>query len=263
MEPEHLAPTSPHDSMSSANSPASPGALAGFRLPKLMWLWSLIAGVLAGGAAWAGGEATYNYFQPSKAAASQAYAFAKLNAEKDVADGRNAAIAYGLLGAATGLALGLTAGLARRSVRWAVAGALTGLVLGGLLPALVAPWVVPLYRKFYWPETPDLKLPIMIHGAMWCAAGLAAGLAFGVGLGGRRWLIRGALGGLIGAAIATVLIDALGAAFFSLSRTDLPIAESTTVRLLSRIGVAVGIALYTVWLARATPRRGVSNRSTA
>jgi hypothetical protein len=263
MEPNDLTSASLPDPVPTARPSAPPDVLAGPGLPKLIWLWSVIAGVTAGAVAWAGGETTYDYYQPSKAAASEPYAFRKLNAEKDVADGRNAAVAYGLLGAATGLAMGLTAGLARRSVGWAVCGALTGLVLGGLLPALVSPWVVPLHRKLYLPQTPDLMLPIMVHGAIWCAAGLAAGFAFGVGLGGRRRLFRGALGGLIGAAIATVLIDVLGAALFPFSRADLPIAETASVRLLSRVGVAGGIALCAAWVVLGTPRKASSNRPMA
>ena len=239
--------------------PGRPGELGSSRY---LALWSVLAALVAGVVAWAGGEATYDYYRPSKAAASEAYAFTKLNQEKDVADGRNAAIAYGFLGAATGLALGLTAGLSRRSARSALFGGLAGLVLGGLAPALVAPWVVPLHRKLYWPETPDLKLPIMVHGAMWCALGTAAGLAFGIGLGDRRRVAQAAIGGFLGALLATVLFDALGAIAFPFSRADLPIAETVPVRLLSRLLVAAGVALGAAWSVRERRRKTASARLT-
>lgn len=248
-----------------AHSQGEPPALnlseTGPRIPrdplKHLTLWAVAAALIAGVVAWAGGEATHDFYQPSKEAAGQPYAFAQLNKEKDISDGRNAAVAYGLLGAFTGLALGLIGGLSTRSARNAMAGGLTGLILGGLAPALVAPWVVPYHRHLYWPETPDLKLPIMVHGAMWCALGLAAGIAFAIGLGDRRRIAQAAIGGLIGALVATVLFDAVGAIAFPHSRADLPIAETMSLRLISRLFVAAGVALGAIWAIREKPRKVV------
>ena len=256
MEPTELKTPPPiHDAVPPTEGTPPPESTGEAGLPRFLVLWAIVVALAAGVLAWAGGEATYDFYRPSKEAAAEPYAFKQLNQERDIADGRNAAIAYGMLGAAVGLGLGAAAGLSRRSTRGAVSGGLAGLILGGIAPALIAPWVVPLHRKWYWPETPDLKLPIMVHGTMWCALGAAAGLAFGIGLGNRRWLPRTVVGGLIGAALATILFHALGAILFPYSRADLPIAETQGVRLLSRLLVAVGVAIGVAWSVRETRRK--------
>jgi hypothetical protein len=214
----------------------------------------LIAALIAGTVAWACGEATHDLYRPSKKAAAEPYAFKQLNLEKDHADGLNGAIAFGSLGAATGLALGLIGGWARRSIRGAILGGVAGILLGGLAGAATSPPVVPLHRKYYEAQSPDLKLPILIHGAIWCALGTAAGLAFGIGLGDRRLLIPSAIGGMIGAALATFLFDAMGAVLFPFSEADLPISPSRLLRFLARILVAAGVALGTILTLRSAGR---------
>jgi hypothetical protein len=228
----------------------TPAPSARMTIPKYLWAYGLIAGLIAGTAAWACGEATYGLYKPSAKAASEPYAFKQLNLEKDHADGLNAAIAFGALGAATGLALGLLGGWARKSMRGAILGGIAGIVLAGLAGAATSPPVVPLFRKYYEPQAPDLKLPILVHGAIWCALGTAAGLAFGIGLGDRRHVIPAAIGGLIGAALATFLFDALGAMFFPFSQADLPNAPTSLPRFLARIIVASGVSLGTIWAVR-------------
>jgi hypothetical protein len=233
-------------------------------LPAWLTPAALAAAVLAGVAAGALGEAVDGRYRPSAEAAAEPYAFRRLNAEKDVADGRNSALAYGILGGATGLALGVVAGLSRRSARGALVGGLTGLALGCVAPALVSPWVVPFHRALYAPESPDLKLPVLIHGAIWCALGVGAGLGFGVGLGGWRRAASAALGGLVGAALATLLYDVVGAAAFAGSRADLPIPDTAAARLLGRVLVASGVGLGAALAVReAGPRRQAVDKPAA
>ena len=255
MESTELTSPSPVDKPGEHDNRARQATVARAGTSTDLTIWALVATLIAGVVACFGGEAMYDFYKPTDEAASQPYAFKQLNFEKDIADGRNSAMAYGMLGAATGLALGLTAGFARRSKRHALIGGLSGLVLGGLAPALIAPWVVPLHRKWYWPETPDLKLPILVHGAMWCALGLGAGLAFGIGLGGRRRIAQAAIGGFIGALLATVLFDAVGAIAFAGTRADLPIADVVSVRILSRMLVATGVGLGASWAIREVNRK--------
>ncbi|WP_435006632.1 hypothetical protein P12x_004144 [Tundrisphaera lichenicola] len=257
MDPNDQGPTpsSPVDAEMGGEA-----ALGTGEIPRIVWTCGLIASLIAGILAWGAGEATYDLYKPSAKAAAEPYAFKQLNLEKDRADGLNAAIAFGSLGAFTGLGLGLVGGLARRSIRGAVFGGVVGLVLGGSVGAAISPFVVPLHRKFYEPQAPDLKLPIVIHGAIWCAIGAAVGLAFGIGLGDRRRIVPAAVGGLIGAALATILFDAVGAIFLPFSEADLPIAPMMLPRFLARVFVAIGIALGSIWaVGSGKPRKVATN----
>lgn len=237
--------------VSTDDKPRTPGLLG-----RLLPVLAVLGAVAAGGAAWGLGEATHELFQPSKEAASHPYAFKQMNAEKDVADGLNAAIAFGSLGGLVGLVLGVLAGVGRGSLRGAMAAGLLGLVLGAVAGALPCPFVVPQYRRHFTPEAPSLLLPVLVHGASWCALGAAAGLAYGVGLGNRRRVVPALLGGLLGGLLGTVAYDALGAILFPHAQADLPIATEAPARLLARLLVAASVALGAVMFARSTPRHG-------
>ena len=78
----------------------------------------------------------------------------------------------------------------------------------------------------YDPQSGDLVLPLLTHGAIWSAVGAFGGLAFGLGLGGQgRWKAT-MVGGLVGAAAATVVYELVGALVFASSKTDLPLSSS-------------------------------------
>ncbi len=206
-------------------------------------LSALYVGLIAGLIGWGVGEAAFDHFKPSKKAAAEAYAFTQLNIERDIADGRNAAVGYGVLGAATALGLGLVGGRAGGSSRRGAIAGLVGLAAAVAAVALLSLAVVPLHRKYYEPTYPDLKLPILIHGAIWCTIGAVGGLAFGAGLGDRRRIAVSLVGGLIGAALATVLFDLIGAAALPFSQADMPIPKTSMGRLLAYLLVAVGTTL--------------------
>ena len=185
-----------------------------------LWAWSLAAGLIAGLIAWVGGEATLDNYRVSEEAAGRAFDFSQLNVEMRAANARNAAIAFGLLGAALGLALGLAAGMARGRPRSGLVGGVIGLVLGGAAGGLVPFVAVPIYYDQVDPTAPTLLLPMMVNGAVWAPIGLAAGIAFGLGLGGRRRIGAAMVGGLVGGVLGTAVVETINAVAFPLARSE-------------------------------------------
>ena len=85
----------------------------------------------------------------------------------------------------------------------------------------------------------DLTLPLLIHGGIWAACGLAGGLALAIGLGaGRTRVINAAVGGLMGAVLGAALYELIGATAFPLDKTTSPLATTWIARLLARMLVA-------------------------
>jgi hypothetical protein len=87
-----------------------------------------------------------------------------------------------------------------------------------------------------------LLLPLLVHGGVWSAIGLAAGSAFGAGLGGRGRILHAALGGLSGAIAATLVIEVASALAFPLAKAHRPVSEAPGARLLACLGVASFVA---------------------
>jgi hypothetical protein len=167
---------------------------------------------------------------------------------------RSAALAYGGLGAALGLALGAAGGLARRSSRAAIAAAVTGLLLGGAAGAGATLSLVPLYHaaRAATPDdevTNDLALALRTHCGIWVAVGAAGGLARGRGLGGGARTARAVIGGVLGAALATVVYEFGGAVVFPVAETFRPMAVTPAPRLLAHLCVALFTAAGANWAA--------------
>jgi hypothetical protein len=96
---------------------------------------------------------------------------------------------------------------------------------------------------------------LLTHGAIWLAVGAVGGLAFGLGLGGRgRWQAT-LVGGLIGAAAATVVYELVGALVFASSRTDLPLSSSSTTRGMAMLLVATMASIGAVLASRLPAKR--------
>jgi hypothetical protein len=210
---------------------------------------ALTAGVVAGLAAWLGGERSLHHFTPSLqwriGKVDAVYRLKPTAASVQVAATRNAALGFGLLGASLGLALGAAGGFAGRSPHRALWGAVTGLVLGGSAEAAVTFAALPLYyqAKDLDRSRDDLPLALCTHVCLWSVAGLAGGLAFGLGLGGPRRVVSALLGGLVGAALGAVVFELLGAVAFPIQAyTAEPISNTPGSRLLARLLVAVGTA---------------------
>jgi hypothetical protein len=160
---------------------------------------------------------------------------------------------YGALGALLGVALGLAGGMARRSPGRAVGAALVGLVLAAAAGAGTTFLLVPWYHASQPIPSPDnamqeLGFALAMHGAVWAAIGAAAGLSLGLGLGGKQ-VAPAMIGGVLGAALATVIYEFGGAIGFPLDRTVQPMAMTPAPRLLAQVAVALCVSAGTLWAA--------------
>lgn len=121
---------------------------------------------------------------------------------------------------------------------------------------------VSLFFKNHDPLSGDLVLPLLTHGAIWSAVGAFGGLAFGVGLGGPgRWKAT-TVGGLTGAAAASVVYELVGALVFASSKTDLPLSSSGSARGLALLLVAALSSIGAV-LALHQPAKPAAKSSVA
>jgi hypothetical protein len=161
---------------------------------------------------------------------------------RESAHSRGGATAFGILGATLGLTLGLAGGLSRRAPGAALTAGVVGSVLAGAAGAGVTMGLVPLYFQNQDPQSNSLLLPLLIHGGIWSAIGLAAGLAFGIGLGGRGRVLRAGLGGLLGAIVGTLLFEIMGAIAFPTAKTHYPVSEEAASRLLAVLAVSLSVA---------------------
>jgi hypothetical protein len=174
----------------------------------------------------------------------------------------SAVLNFTTLAGLLGLSMGLAGGLARRAAGASLRAAIAGLLLG---IAVVAPIALILVSNFFArhdPQSVDLMLPLLTHGAIWSAAGAIGGLAFGLGIGGRgRWKATLA-GGLFGAAAATMIYEIVGALAFATSRTELPLSSSIATRGMAQFLVTTLSAMGVV-LALNQPARRITSRSSA
>ena len=158
------------------------------------------------------------------------------------------------MGGFLGLTMGLAGGLARRSVPASAWAAMGGLVLGTAAGASTALGLVSNFYNKYDPQSGDLVLPLLTHGAIWSVVGAIGGLAFGLGLGGKgRWKPT-LVGGLVGAAAATVIYEIVGAIAFATYKTDLPLSSSIMTRGMAQLLVAILSAVGVVLALRQSPK---------
>ncbi len=234
--------------MSSPERPAgAPAKLKRVVPVSLVVLAGLIAGLLAA----AGGELTYGAFraQPQypanlsemngaekTAARSRARFQARL-----VEETNKAASAFGLLGVMVGVVLGLAAGLARESRPSKRAGAVVGGIAGGLAGAGLSLAVVPRFLETADAQT-GLPLLFVTHGAIFGAIAVAGGLALAWGLGERRFIIRCVIGAVLGAIIGTFVFEVINFVAFPLLRMYEPVPLKALPRFILLIGVAGAIA---------------------
>ena len=155
------------------------------------WAWTFSAGVVAGLIAWLGGELCLDVFKPPRhAATSRGHTLmVVLPREQELADVRNAGLAFAWLGAVLGASLGAAGGIVGRSGRSAAKAAGIGLLAGAIACAGLSAAVLPLYDAYKHRDADaasrDLIAPIVVFGGIWSAAGAAGGLAYGLGLGAR------------------------------------------------------------------------------
>ncbi len=246
---------------------ANPGEFPGGPRPgggRLVAL-ALGAGLVAGVASWLIGEAALETFRPAQVPTvimGQNVLRVDFH-DRSRADRNNALLAYGALGSAMGLALGAAGGLARGSVRSAGSAAAFGAIAGAGASVAAAALALPFYFRALdvAPEelSRDVVLPLLVHLGAWSAAGLAGGLALGIGLGtagraGTARAARTAAGGMVGAAIGTVLFELLGSLAFPEAKTGAPISGSWATRLIARLAVAALASLVAAAVAEGTRR---------
>ncbi len=253
---------SPSSSETSAGSPQavdpgsagelSPGPIKESSSPGLAWLLVVAAGLLAGLAGFGIGEAAPRFVAPSLEFSAEirrngTQVPIEMERRFRISRDQTAALAYGGLGMILGLGLGLAGGLARRSPSAAIAGGIVGLVLGGAAGAGTTLAVLPSYHAARDSATDenhndDLPLALLTHGGIWIAVGAAAGLALGIGLGGGARMARATIGGILGAAIASMLYEFGGAIMFPLAETFRPMAKEAVPRLFAQLVVGLCVA---------------------
>ncbi len=238
----------------SSDLPAEP-QVASLRL----WALMLGFGTLAGLVAWLGGELCLTAFKPPRHAFNSKGIVLQVTdrREEAVADAKNAALAFALLGGAVGASLGAAGGIARGSNRAAASAALFGLaigVAGGLCASLI---LLPMYNVFKATDpdkaSTDMLYPLLLHAGIWATAGIAGGLAFARGFGVKGISTTALMGGMIGVAIATVAYEMTGVAFFPEAQTTQFISTTWQTRLFARISVAI-LAALGIAIAIADPR---------
>src|SRR5262245_41147317 len=238
-------------------STPSPGTPTNASSPGRLLPTALAAGLVAGLLAWAIGEATYGLFvwndagpikQAYKSELSKLGPYAqsefitqKMAAARPVAESRNTAIALGALGALLGLALGLVGGRLSGSRHSDNRGALYGSILGAVAAVVMSFILVPIYFQQTGPES-GLAVPLLVYGGILIPLGAACGAGLGFGLGGRDTIIRSALGGLMGALLATIVIEMTYAIAFALEQEPNPISSDRLARLVLHLCTALFVA---------------------
>jgi hypothetical protein len=206
---------------------------------------ALAAGVVAGLAAWLGGESAHDAFRP-ELIPTEVLGRSVMVPSRDTLKAaalKNGTLASAILGCATGLVLGFAGGVAGRAPARGVIVGLAALAVGALAAALASLALLPLFFRDIVPDTNDLLSPILIHGAIWMAIGAVGGLAFGIGMG-PGWNCSRAIGAAcVGAFLASVLSHLIGGGLFPDAGATEPVPRSSVVRLLGTMLVTVLVAL--------------------
>ena len=207
----------------------------------------VIAGLIAGMVSSFAGELIVRHYQSDLTPALRAHPNSEDMQRLITARFQSAVLTYATLGGCLGLAMGLAGGIARRAA--SATAAILGLSLGAAAAAATAYLAVPFFFNRYDPHSGDLLFPLLTHGAIWAAAGAIGGLAFGLGQGGQgRWKTT-MVGGLAGAAAATIVYELVGALAFVSSGTELPLSSSMTTRAMAQLLVAILSAAGAVLLS--------------
>jgi hypothetical protein len=218
-------------------------------------VFTIAAGILAGVASLLVGEVILNRYQSDLVPTIKTHPSPEDMRRWRDARVYSATLTFTTMGGVLGLMMGLAGGLARRSVLASTWAAMGGLLVGTAAGACMSLALVSNFYKRHDPQSGDLVLPMLTHGAIWSAVGAIGGLAFGLGLGGKgRWKAT-VVGGLVGAAAATVIYELVGALAFATSKTDLPLSSSITTRGLAQLLVAILSAVGAVVALRQSPKK--------
>ena len=242
-------PTGPGGPSSVAPAGAAPPERAGSLVgpgpirPGAVWGWVVLASLLAGLGSWACGEATFDFYTVSEAAAKNLQDPGPMRKELAVIVPRNVAIANGAQGALLGLVLGLAGGLARGRWKSGLGAGLAGMVVGGLAGAALSFALVPLFQKHYDPAGQTLLITALARAGIWSAIGAVVGAAFGWGLGGVRQVGHSLLLGFLGGMVGTTVFELVNALANPSDLNDQVIPTHWTSRLIAYLIVAVFVGL--------------------
>jgi hypothetical protein len=214
-------------------------------------LWVALAGILAGVVAFGIGEMVYGLFPAANEEVNTMGRLLMVPTVKTtiVADTRNGALTFGLLGVCLGGMLGIAGGLARRSASAMCAAGLLGSVLGLAAGTGVSFAVLPVFFRVQpiYPQY-EMFLSMGMHGSIWGLTGAAGGLAFAVGLGKPRVYGRAVAAGFVGAVLGAVVFDLIGAVLLPFGTTGDPISSTWPTRLMARLLVTLATAAVVILL---------------
>jgi hypothetical protein len=220
------------------------------------WVLVIVAAIVAGAGSLVVLEGLFKAYQK---AFEPIPAAAALSAEELVNIARahveSETLAFGATGGLLGLMLGLAGGISRKSSKSAILAGTVGLLIGGIVETGAARLgLLLIYNKFD-PRTDEILRSLLGHLGLWGGIGLTGGLAFGLGLGGRgRWW-RAAIGGLVGASLATVAYEILGAIAFATGGAQEPVAAKFEPRALAQFLIPLGTAIGAILLASDQTRK--------
>ncbi|MDR3637916.1 MAG: hypothetical protein P4L84_29190 [Isosphaeraceae bacterium] len=231
--------------LADSSKPPSNGPQRPRRLVPIVLAAGFVGSILS----WTAGEGVVDQFKPRRAAeATNTMAVQFESAELDRTAVKNAALAYGIQGAALGLVLGIGGAASGGSIRSALFAGSAGLILGGATAAGAAFGAFTAYFQIVGGGQADLLPSILAHAGAWGPAGLVGGLALGLGLGKRDRLAKAVGGGILGAVAGAVLYDIVGSIAFPLNGTGEPLATAWPARLLAHgtVGLlaAIGAAVF-------------------
>jgi hypothetical protein len=236
--------------MQSEHPPAAAETTTSRRLP--LWLVMVGAGLIAGALAATAGEFSYSalHKEPdypanlsSLSSSERAVARAVVRFKTKLTVQTNqAATAYGFLGVALGVVLGLAGGLTGGSQRHSWDGAIIGGISGGIAGAGLSMVAVPLFFEISNSMT-SAPLLLLTHAVIFAGVGAAAGAGLGRAWGDRKAIVRCALGGIVGAVVATIVVDVINVASSGVMRIFEPVPAESMPRVVVHLGIAVGMAL--------------------
>jgi predicted tellurium resistance membrane protein TerC len=102
---------------------------------------------------------------------------------------------------------------------------------------------VPLFFEISNSQT-SAPLLLVTHAAIFAGLGAAAGAGLVWAWGDRKVIVKCAAGGILGAVIATLLVDVINVASFGVMRIFEPVPAARGPRIVVHLGIALGIALF-------------------
>lgn len=113
--------------------------------------------------------------------------------------------------------------------------------------------ILPWFDRYRMEIGDNLLIPLMLHGVVWGSLGAVGGLAFGLAHGPYKRgfnLLRPVVGGIVGAWLATVAFEFLGAIALPMAGTTQPYPTTRFARLLCVLTLSVLASAGVAWTIR-------------